>query len=231
MPDHREIYQRQAAQYAQLVSREDYQGNIPRVLKQIRPFDALDVVEFGAGTGRLSCMLAPLVNSILVTDISPHMLDLAIARLKAAGHRNWRVVVADNRNLPVAKGVADLAIQGWSFGHFTSWNAATWRDEIEQSLAQMKRVLRVGGTAVILETLGTGSETPNPPTRELAAYYSLLEEDGFSSTWIRTDYQFKSLAEAVELTRFFFGDKLAEQVARRNWIVMSECTGIWWLTV
>jgi ubiquinone/menaquinone biosynthesis C-methylase UbiE len=229
MPDHRRIYQTQAAQYERLVSREDYQGNILPALNQIRPFNGLDVVEFGAGTGRLSCMLAPLVGSILITDISRHMLDVAAVKLRAAGHQNWAMVVADNRNLPVADGLADVSIQGWSFGHFTSWNAATWRDEIERSLAQMIRVLRAGGTAIILETLGTGSEIPNPPTETLAAYYSFLEEQGFSSTWIRTDFRFESLDEAVSLVRFFFGDEMADRVASQNLVILPECTGIWWL--
>ena len=142
------------------------------------------------------------------------------------------VAVADNRNLAVSDRIADVSVAGWTFGHFTSWHAETWRDEIGQALAQMKRVLRPGGTALILETLGTGLEKPHPPTDALAAYYALLEEEhGFSSTWIRTDYRFKSLSEAEELTRFFFGDELADRVAREGLIILPECTGIWWLTI
>jgi hypothetical protein len=92
----------------------------------------------------------------------------------------------------------------------------------------MKRVLRPSGSIIILETLGKGYETPHPLDK-LAAYYTYLEEAGFFSTWIRTDFQFKSLAEAEELTRFFFDDQLAESCQGRS-CHPPECTGIWWLT-
>jgi hypothetical protein len=94
----------------------------------------------------------------------------------------------------------------------------------------MRRVLRPGGTIVVLETLGTGHETPQR-LDSLDAYFCYLEEGGFSSTWIRTDYQFVSLDEAEELTRFFFGEDLAAQVTERGQLTLPECTGIWWLHV
>ena len=85
---------------------------------------------------------------------------------------------------------------------------------------------------IMLETLGTGRETPQPPNSVLAEYYRWLEHDqGFSAQWIRTDYRFESLDEAVQLTRFFFGDELATTVAAKKWTILPECTGIWWLTV
>ena len=232
MSDHREIYCKQASEYEFMVSREDYQKKLPQALGQIRPFDGLDVVELGAGTGRLTCMIAPSAKSILANDISSHTLEVAAAKLKNAGQQNWKLTVADNRALPVANQTADISIAGWSLGYFTDWYAESWRTEIAQALAEMKRVLRPGGIVIILETLGTGSEVPCPPTDALSAYYAWLEkEHGFSSTWIRTDYQFESLAEAQEATRFFFGDEFSGRIGRENWVILPECTGIWWLTV
>jgi ubiquinone/menaquinone biosynthesis C-methylase UbiE len=228
MPDLEEVYSKHADQYDLLVSREDYQGNIFRALNEIRPFHALDVVELGAGTGRLTCMLAPVVKSIQAFDASQHMLDVAIARLQEGGLRNWRVDVADHRDLPLENQVADVAISGWSIVYMVVWHKQTWQRELRKALAEMKRVLRPGGTIILLETLGTGHETPHPPD-ELQSYFAYLDSAGFSSTWIRTDYQFVSVAEAEALTRFFFGDELAEKVARANWSILPECTGIWWL--
>jgi ubiquinone/menaquinone biosynthesis C-methylase UbiE len=102
---------------------------------------------------------------------------------------------------------------------------------ISQALAEVRRVLRRGGTAVIIETLGTGRETPQPPSPALAEYYAWLEgEHGFSATWIRTDYRFASLEEAARLTGFFFGVGFAAQVVENRWVDVPECTGIWWRT-
>jgi ubiquinone/menaquinone biosynthesis C-methylase UbiE len=232
MPDYKEIYNKQAGKYDLLIEREDYQGNILGALNRVRPLDGLDVVEFGAGTGRLTGMMVLAARTIVACDASHPMLDVAVAKLKKTGWRNWRVLVADNRSLPVADQAADLSIAGWSLGHSTSWVADGWRAEIEQALAQMKRVLRPGGTVIILETLGTGCESPHPPSDALAAYYALLEGGhGFSATWIRTDYRFASLSEAEDLTRFFFGDELADRVAGEGLVILPECTGIWWLTI
>jgi ubiquinone/menaquinone biosynthesis C-methylase UbiE len=232
MTDHFEnIYANHADQYEALVAREDYQGNILKALELIRPLENLDVVEFGAGTGRLTCLLAPVVNSIRAFDASQPMLDIAAAKLKQSGVSNWQVNVADNRSLPVEDASADLAIEGWSFGHFQDWFPDIWRDEAGKAVAEMKRVLRHGGTAILIETLGTGREAPLPPHEGLEAFYAWLEaEHNFAPGFIRTDYQFESLDEAGRLTRFFFGDELADQVVANNWVILPECTGIWWRT-
>lgn len=229
MTDFQHIYTHQAEQYDRLVAREDYQGQILAALQRIRPLEGLDVVEFGAGTGRLTRLLAPLARSVQAFDASAAMLRVAAKTVEDMGRTNCTFGVADNRRLPVPDAVADLAVAGWSFGHTVGWFPDTWRAEIGQMLAEMRRVLRPGGTAVILETLGTGRETPQPPHAGLAAYYGWLEgEQGFSATWIRTDYEFASLDEADELTRFFFGDELADRVRREGLVRLPECTGIWW---
>ncbi len=233
MPDHFEtIYAQHADQYEALIQREDYQGNILKCLEGIRPLSGMDVVEWGAGTGRLTVMLALLVKSLRAYDGSQHMLDVAISKLKALDLANWQAEVADNRNVPAAAQSADVAIEGWSFGHFAGWYPDRWRAEMSKALGEMQRVLRPSGTMILLETLGTGRETPLAPSAGLAELYLWLEdEQGFQNTSIRTDYQFASLEEAEQLTRFFFGDELADEVVRKNWVILPECTGVWWKTV
>jgi ubiquinone/menaquinone biosynthesis C-methylase UbiE len=230
MTDHfRDIYARRAEEYDAMVSREDYQGNILPALARIQPLAGLDVVELGAGTGRLTRLLAPLVGTIRAFDASRHMLDIARLTLAATGASNWILRWGDNKALPVEADSADLCIAGWTLGHACGWYPDRWQGEIGAALAEIQRVLRPGGTAIILETLGTGHATPTPPSPTLAAYYHWLENDqGFDSTWIRTDYRFESVQEADELTRFFFGDDLADRIVREQLIIVPECTGIWW---
>jgi ubiquinone/menaquinone biosynthesis C-methylase UbiE len=224
-----EIYAHHAADYEALVSREDYQGNILRTLNQIKAADGTTVVELGAGTGRLTRLLAPAARRIHAFDLSPHMLSIARATLPKTGAANWTLAAGDNRRVPIKSGMADIAIAGWSFGHMQGWYPDTWRDEMKQILSEMRRVLKPGGMAIILETMTTGSETPHPPHDGLAAYYAWLEnEQGFSTTNIRTDYKFESLDEAERLARFFFGDAMGDRVVRENWVILPECTGVWW---
>ncbi|MBN1427493.1 MAG: methyltransferase domain-containing protein [Anaerolineae bacterium] len=227
-----DIYTSYAAQYDRLVSCEDYQGNILCALTAIKPLEGLDVIEMGAGTGRLTRLLVPIARSVLACDVSRHMLEIAAERLQALGGSNDWLIVGDHRHLPVKNAGFNLAIEGWSFGHLVGWNPKSWRTAVDAAVYEMKRSLRSGGTAIIIETLGTGIVIPQAPSPALAAFYSRLEtRHGFAPTWIRTDYRFESLQEAEELTRFFFGETLANQVAREKLIILPECTGIWWLTI
>lgn len=226
-PDHREIYAKYADQYELLVSREDYQSNILRKLGEIEVFEGKHVVELGAGTGRLTRLLAPIVGSIAAFDASLSMLEVAGETLRSSEHRNWGLSAADNRSLPVADKTADIAISGWSIVYLVVWNESAWESELRRGLVEMKRVLKRGGSIVLLETLGTGRKTPKPPD-ELLDYYAFLENEGFSSTWIRTDYRFQSLEEAEGIVRFFFGEAMVNDIVDDGSIKLPECTGIWW---
>jgi ubiquinone/menaquinone biosynthesis C-methylase UbiE len=229
MTHFKRIYSQQAHQYQQLVTREDYQGNLPETLAQIQLFDRLEVIDMGAGTGRLTRLVAPQAKRIVTCDISPHMLSVARIVLAETGFDNWDIAAADNRRLPFPDQSADLVMAGWSLGHSVGWYPGSWQIEIGRALAEMERVSRPGGTIIILETLGTNQEVPQPPTPGHGEFYRWLEgELGFEHIWIRTDYRFASVQEAAELTRFFFGEEMAADVLEKGKQIVPECTGIWW---
>ena len=228
MSEHqRKIYQSEGDRYEALISREDYQENIPRALDEIVNVNSLDVFDLGAGTGRLTLMLVPHVKSIRAFDASDEMLRVCRERLAEGGFTNWQVDVADHRQLPVEDHSADLVVSGWSVAYLCVWNPETWKVELEKWLGEMKRVLRPGSFTVLFESLGTGNESPIE-LEHLKNYYPWLDEAGFQKKWIRTDYQFESVDEAEELSRFFFGDELGEKVRQNNWVILPECTGVWW---
>lgn len=228
MPTFEEIYAAHADDYDRLVEREDYQNQLLAAIQRIHALEGSDVVEFGAGTGRITRQLVPFVKSIHAFDASAHMLDVARQRLGKTGFVNWSLEVADNAALPIADASADISIAGWSFGHQTAWAEDRWRQTIGSGVNEMQRVLRPGGTAIIIETLGTGVSEPNPPNETLAAYYEWLEKErGFQKTWIRTDYQFASLEEGAALFRFFFGESRAQRVLDNGSVIVPECTGVW----
>jgi ubiquinone/menaquinone biosynthesis C-methylase UbiE len=228
--DHfRQIYAEQSLRYDRMVSREDQRGNLFEVLHQIHPFDGLTVVDLGAGTGRLTRLYSLMARRVYAFDIEHAMLATAKNILSESGLTNWRVGVADNRAIPLPNACADIVVQGWSFGHTVGWSPDHWREEITVMLHEMQRLLKPNGTMILLETLGTGHKTPQPPTQGLADLYQWWEHEwGFQHQWIRTDYQFESVQEADELTRFFFGDELADNIVRENKTILPECTGIWW---
>ncbi len=230
MPDERAIYAREADQYDRLVRREDRGGRLLPALEAVRSLGGLDIVELGAGTGRLTLLLAPLARRVWAYDASRHMLARAAVKLQPDRFPHVQLAVADHRALPMAGHSADIAVAGWSLCYLVVDHPLAWRRELRRALAEMRRVLRPGGTILLVETLGTGHEVPYR-TGLLADYYAFLEQEGFASSWIRTDYCFESLAEAEELVRFFFGDDLAALVVERGVVHLPECTGLWWLSV
>ena len=226
--DYEKIFRQEAQQYQGLVSREDYEGSILPALQEICDFNGRTIVDTGAGTGRLMKLLAPLAQTIVGFDISPAMLAVAAQELRENSYTNWALAAADHRHLPLPPHSADVIISGWSLCYLALDQDEPWREPLREVFGRLQRVLRPGGTIIILETQGTGFTSPNPPDFMLD-YFSFLEESGFQSRWIRTDYQFESAQEAVELSRFFFGDELGDQVAESGSNLLPECTGIWWL--
>jgi len=228
MPTQEEIYKTEGDKYEALIAREDYQGNIIKTLREITPLENRVVYDLGAGTGRLACLLAPQVKYVRAFDISEEMLRVCRDKFIASGLTNWQVDVADHCQLPVKDSSTDLVVSGWSLSYLAVWNLASARTELEKWLGEMKRILRPNSHIVLFESLGTGNELPIK-LEHLKDFYPWLDEVGFQNKWIRTDYKFESLAEAEYLSRFFFGDELGDQVMENKWVILPECTGVWWI--
>jgi ubiquinone/menaquinone biosynthesis C-methylase UbiE len=226
----RSIYQTDGDRYEALIAREDYLGNIPRAIDEIINVDELDVFDLGAGTGRLAVMLAPRAKSICAFDISAEMLRVCRERFIASGLTDWQVGVADHRQLPVEDNSADLVVSGWSVSYLTVWNEERKTSELDVWLEEMKRVLRKDGMIILFESLGTGNESPIR-LEHVKSTYQWLEANHFQHKWIRTDYRFESVEEAVELAGFFFGEELAGRVREKGSVILPECTGTWWRRV
>jgi ubiquinone/menaquinone biosynthesis C-methylase UbiE len=226
LPDHSNIYLEKAQQYELLISK---QPGLAHVIGEIKNFDGLDVVDLGAGTGRLAAALAPRAKSIVALDASRAMLDIAARKLAQTGLTSWRTEAADHRKLPLERHSADLVVSGWSLCYLTNTNVPEWERNLNEIIGEIKRVLRPGGTVVILETLGTGTDAPDAPDFLRGYYSALTDVYGFSHKWIRTDYEFEHIGQAVELAEFFFGAELAERVKANHWVRLPECAGIWWL--
>lgn len=230
MPDERDIYAQHADIYAKLISFEDYQGNI-RTLFQNYPGAAHgSVVDLGAGTGRLTRLLASTAASIISLDLSAHMLLQARRAEGTDDPPNINFCVADHLHLPLPAQFADLVVSGWSLCYLAVWNPDRWETLVASAIAEIRRISRPDAKVIILETLGTGHKSPRPP-KHLQPYFAFLTRLGFHCSWIRTDYRFPDLETARSLTEFFFGEDTAAAVLRRGRKILPECTAVFELTV
>jgi ubiquinone/menaquinone biosynthesis C-methylase UbiE len=227
--DTQHIYRTEAQRYHDLVSREDYQRHLLPAIVKIDSLTGKDVIELGAGTGRLSQLIANRVKSLVTTDKSLHMLSFGRDALVKKGFEHPKACLASHRQLPFAENCADLVISGWSFCYAALDGGVNWQTSLEQAMTEVERVLRPGGTLVVIDSLGTGYETPNAPV-VLKNYLEYLDQHGFKSSWIRTDYCFKNWDEAQELTTFFFGEDPQPMWQTEMGVILPECTGLWWKT-
>ena len=219
----RAVYEHRAEEYDALVRAEDCDENLPLAIR--RAFDPAGkrVVEAGAGTGRLTRLLLEMGASVHATERAAPMLE--VARREVSGDVRWSV--ADARELPVEDGSADAFVAGWVFGHFRLWMPDGWRAEVGQALAEARRVLEPGGAIVILETLGTGVDSPQfrPALEE---YFGWLEsEHGLTRDVIATDYAFETAEAAAVCLGGFFGDAMAAKIRDKGWARVPEYTGVW----
>ncbi|WP_410769377.1 class I SAM-dependent methyltransferase [Fontibacillus sp. BL9] len=223
-----DIYGYISTPYDLLVSKEDYSYNIPATLAEIVDFSNKDVADLGAGTGRLTTMVASRTQSIVAVDFAADMLKVTASKLDRMGLTNWKTCVADLRQIPLQNQSMDIIMAGWSICYVGSSNHEAWEQNLSQVMTEIFRILRPGGTVIILETLGTGNTEPSGPEFLMNYYEALERQYGFKHKAIRTDYEFDSAEQAEQLCRDFFGDELGDKIKEKQLTIVPECTGVWW---
>ncbi len=224
--DYAQIYRDHADDYDALVTAEDAEGQLGAALRPLLPHRGT-LVDIGTGTGRISRIFTSRAAKIVGVERAPAMLEIARGHAHRSGHPDWTLVEADARQLPLPDQSADLVVAGWVFGHFRSWMPDTWKADVDQAIAEMRRVAKPTAAIVIIETLGTMQETPRV-NEALDEYYAHLETTyGMTRHVLRTDYRFADVPTAVRLMGLFFGDSMVRQINARGVPEVPECTGMW----
>jgi len=101
------------------------------------------VIEIGGGTGDDALWLAAIGRSVLLTDVSPRMVQRA--RAKFAGHAGLRAETA------AAETFEALDLGGERFdGAFSNFAALNCVDDLEPVARGLARMVRPGGTVVLV---------------------------------------------------------------------------------
>lgn len=108
----------------------------PDKLRQLLGLPAGRLLEAGGGTGRIAAMLAPLVNTLVLSDRSRPMLQQA--RRKG----DIQTVASFTERLPFPSDSFDAVLVVDALHHFTHQ---------AQAVAELVRVLKPGGRLVIEE--------------------------------------------------------------------------------
>lgn len=121
---HKHLYDEYPHHYARLASRQDKDAHIALHLRKSGLFEAnTHVLELGAGAGKLSCLIAPWVKHVTVTDVSQVMLELAATNLGMVGvcEDRWTVERHDiTGEWGYGDGLYDVVLAGWCVSYVKS---------------------------------------------------------------------------------------------------------------
>lgn len=98
-----------------------------------------DVLEIGCGTGSTALRLAPFTRSLLATDVSPAMIEIAHQRLAGQPSPQLRFAVADADALAFGQGSYDAVL---------AFNVLHLVCDLDAALALAAQALRPGGLLV-----------------------------------------------------------------------------------
>lgn len=188
-----------------------------RVVQIVRRCAPRRILDLATGTGDLAIALAEEIRSahVLGIDLSQRMLDEARRKVSELG-LDERVLLApgDAEAIELSDGAVDVVTVAFGVRNFGN---------LERGLQEIARVLRPGGTAVILEF----STPHNPIVGRLYGWYShrVLPRVGGMISKDRSAYEYlpASVDEFPAPERFL---SLLEQSGFRNCGERSQSFGI-----
>lgn len=133
---------------AYLTSAVHAQGNdLQRLGQLLAAHPQARVLDLGCGAGHASFTAAGQVAQVVAYDLSAQMLAVVAQAAQARGLDNIQTQQGMAETLPFADGEFDLVISRYSAHH--------WHD-VGQALREVKRVLKPGGRAIMMDVVSPG---------------------------------------------------------------------------
>ena len=228
LPDYDLLFADQAEKYDRLVAAEDHEGNLLRALRQLGRLNREQAVaDLGTGTGRVAFLVAPIVRHVYGIEPVGGMLRFAESKKQKLGVTNVDFLPGEHRDIPLPDHSIDLIIEGWAFLRAFSCAYPEWRAEFDAIAQETKRILRPRGAVIYIETMGSLHIWDTPPARTALLYDYFENELGLRKTVIRTDFQFPTIEDAVDLGTFFFGDEVGAEIRQIGAPIVPEATALW----
>ncbi|RPF53451.1 class I SAM-dependent methyltransferase [Aquisalibacillus elongatus] len=164
--------------------------NLKRVMELMDLHSEDVVADFGAGNGFFTVPFSEQVNQVLAVDIEPKMLDLLKEHAESKNQTNIEYVESDLQDINLSDDVADKGIIAFVMHEIP---------KMEVALNEFKRIIKSGGSLLIIDWEAVESES-GPPLHERIASDDMkrfLEEQGYTPT-------LEHLNESVYLIKVHF---------------------------
>jgi ubiquinone/menaquinone biosynthesis C-methylase UbiE len=143
--DHRsrilEQFSRQAVPFSEVPAHADAEA-MALLVRMSGAGPADEVLDAGCGPGIVACALAPLVRSVVGTDLTPAMLARAAELADQRALTNITFRQGDMERLPFSDATFSLVVTRYTFHHLLAPDLAA---------AELIRVCRPGGRVVIVD--------------------------------------------------------------------------------
>ena len=168
-----------------------------KVVKIIKKSEAKNILDIATGTGDLAIAMSSFnPDKITGLDLSNGMLKVGIEKVKAKKLDHLiEMVQGDSENLPFQDNTFDAITVSFGVRNF---------ENLTKGLKEILRVLKPGGTFVILEF----SQPQAVPMKQLYTFYSKYIMPFFGNLISNDSSAYTYLPESIEA--FPFGDKLLE---------------------
>lgn len=192
---------------------QDVDGEIWRVLGELADWRGKDVVDVGCGDGFHLTRFAATARRVV--GVEPHPPLVRRARARVAGWPGVQVLTGSAQRLPLPNGCVDVvhARTAYFFG-----------PGCEPGLAEANRVLRPGGSLVIVDLDVRHRPYGDWMRADLPAYDpdavdTFFDRAGFATRRVETLWRFDSRDDLAAVLRIEFSGKVAARA-------VAEVTGL-----
>lgn len=201
----------------------DPDGAIDAALRRVRPWAGATVLDLGCGTGFHLPAFAR--EAAQVIGVEPHAGLAEAARRRVRDLPNVAVRVGAAQSLPLADASVDVVHARWAY---------FFGPGCEPGLAELRRVVRHGGAALIIDNDATRSTFGGWFRRGLPSYDPKAVErfwarHGFAREPLMIRWAFDSREDLAAVLRIEFAEELAGALlAGHQGTEVDYAVNLWW---
>lgn len=189
----------------------DPHGHLDAALRSLADWDGTTVLDLGCGTGFHLPGFAATAGQVIGVEPHPDLLALARRRSRALG--NVTLLQGTAQEVPLPAASVDVVHARWAY---------FFGPGCEPGLAELDRVVRRGGTALVIDNDGSRStfgawfrrgypHLPSP--HEIERFWATR---GWTRTPVDMGWSFRSRADLEAVVRIEFKPAVAEEILRHH---------------
>lgn len=207
----------------------DHSGQLDEALFEAAPWQDKVIVDLGCGTGFWLTEYGLLSGQVIGVEPDPALYEVALAEHQGSGRIS--VLHGSAEHLPLGDDSADIVHA--RFAYF-------WGDDATlPGLAEVARVLRPGGTFVMIDNAWSGGDFADI-LRDATTGVATIDPDGVNDWWtaqgartveVDSDWTFENRADLEAVLRMEFPDGAGQRWLDDNpeatWLSYRYALRIW----